>query len=176
MKINGVNNNQNIYDISMSDPNTIEENRSEDIIKEIDEDTRSKIDYYVGLERQILEISQQRSKIEEIARRISKGQAVNDEDIAYIRNKNPQMLEQAREAKNLKLRVEMDIRAAKTREEAVEIINTAKKSALQFNVSENETNLFVGQLYLESIEEAKKNSNIEAKRERKRKMGINELV
>lgn len=158
--------------INMYDPSKNEQNKNEDIVKEIE----AKIDNYIGNEKLIIEGTQELNKAEEIARGISKGQAVNDEDMVYIRAKNPQMLEEAKSAKNIKYKLELEIRETKTREDEIELINKAKKRVEQLNTFENEKNSFWRNLYLESIEEAKNNSHIENKVERKRKMGVNELV
>lgn len=108
--INNINN-LNIEKKSYGLVNLLSGNKKEEV---------SKDDGVGGL---LLELQKERIKTEEIAKKIVRGEAVNSEDLQYIKDKNPSLLDKASEFKNERKVLEGKIRSAKSRKEAIDILN-----------------------------------------------------
>lgn len=134
-------------------------NNMKNMYGEFNKQKVSKEDSIGGL---LLDIEKERSKTEEIARKIAIGQAVDSEDIKYIREKNPALLDKANEFKNNRKVLEGKIRGAKTREEARDILNREKNSSNKLSVSEGDLGITLN-LHKNIIEQAEKNTNINSK-------------
>lgn len=156
-------NNLNIEKKSYGLVNLLSGNKKEEV---------SKDDGVGGL---LLELQKERIKTEEIAKKIVRGEAVNSEDLQYIKDKNPSLLDKASEFKNERKVLEGKIRSAKSRKEAIDILNREKSSKM--NLLINEGNLgAVLKLHEENIKQIEKNTNIDLKKDKEDKKSINKLA
>lgn len=122
----------------------------------------------------IIEVQKERTKSENIARKIAKGEAINDDELKYIREKNPELLNKAEEAKEKVKNLKLSLESAKTKENAKELLYKAKSGAIQLMVTENINISFQGKLELEEI--SKINYDVVDNRKRKKLKILNELV
>lgn len=164
MNILGINNNTNMYRESKS-------NGVVDLLKPKEEVKR---DGSMG--SLILEMQKEKEKAEEIARKIARGKAVNSEDMKYLREKNPNLLDKAINVNNERKILEMKISGAKSKEEAQRIIRSAKKSAIDISLIPGTDNIAESKLNLEAIKESIINTNLECRKCKDKKQGIDKFA
>lgn len=177
MKIQGVKSIQNIYKEKKIE-NVV------DLLKPVTKPQR-KEDNTIGA--LLVELEEEQRKVNKIAEKIARGESINSEEYKYIKETNPNILDKASEANNLRKRLEHEISSAKTKEEADAIISKAKELSFQ-PINTNEKNaVFIQKLSLVAIEKAQNNSNINSKetkidkdnkedKDRNKREGIDTLV
>lgn len=164
MSFIGINNNTNMYRESKC-------NGVVDLLKPKEEVKR---DGSMG--SLILEMQKEKEKAEEIARKIARGKAVNSEDMKYLREKNPNLLDKAINVNNERKILEMKISGAKSKEEAQRIIRSAKKSAIDISLIPGTDNIAESKLNLEAIKESIINTNLESRKYKDKKNGIDKFA
>ncbi|MGL5353789.1 MAG: hypothetical protein ACRDA5_10780 [Clostridium sp.] len=164
MNILGINNNANMY----------MESKSNGVVDLLKPKEQVKRDGSMG--SLILEMQKEKEKAEEIAKKIARGKAVNSEDMKYLRAKNPSLLDKAVNVNNERKILEMKISGAKSKEEAQRIVRSAKSLAIDISLIPGTDSITESKLNLESIKEAMNNTNIESRKYKEKKQGIDEFA
>lgn len=103
------------------------------------------------------ETMQIKSKTEEIASKIAKGESLSKEEMDYIEEKNPELLRKAKTVSKQRQEIEQAVKKAKSKDEAMKIVQGAKMAIMNGIDFKNEANVEMVKLQFDAIQKVEEN-------------------
>ncbi|MGL4849932.1 MAG: hypothetical protein ACRC28_13605 [Clostridium sp.] len=120
-----------------------------------------------GMAEVFAEVMKEKSKTEEIAGKIAKGEELSKEELEYIQEKNPELLRKAKVVSKQREELEREVKSAKTPKDKLKVLSKAKMNVMSGVDFKNKASIELVALQLKAIQKVEETTG---KREENKKI------